>query len=299
MGFLAFVLSIVATTIWFNRKTSLLVISGILVILSIVEVVKCGFKYKKANGSPASTLQNDTSIMKKIGMIFLGGILGFAVVQGHLWIRGGDMLDYFRENEQKIEYRCIEDNENGEKTMSKCKISNLQTLRESPKWEKFNGFVQVIDAQKWHTYLVKDEYEKVWRLSSEQNYHLGDQIFLSASLLRRDESKVFDGTIFSPLGAEFWQYSFNYDKWLFMKGIDGTAYEKASLMVDLNQELESQTVMGTHSMEKKLGFVDNVRANLQKYVESIYGQNQYAGLLLGLLHRSGAIILHRMPDKKD
>lgn len=27
----------------------------------------------------------------------------------------------------------------------------------------------------------------------------------------------------------FWDYQFNYDKWLLMKGIEGTLYEKFSL----------------------------------------------------------------------
>ncbi len=38
----------------------------------------------------------------------------------------------------------------------------------SSKWIPFNGFVQVVDTQKWHTYLVRDEQGKTRRLSSIQ-----------------------------------------------------------------------------------------------------------------------------------
>jgi hypothetical protein len=99
-------------------------------------------------------------------------------------------------------------------------------------WQTFNGFGTIIDTQKYHVYLFADETGKVWRLSSNQTYHIGDQLFLSASIKPWDTEVVFDETFVPPWKAEFWEYQFNYDKWIFMKGIDGTAYEKQALLVD-------------------------------------------------------------------
>lgn len=98
----------------------------------------------------------------------------------------------------------------------------------------FNGFGTIIDTQKYHTYLFEDEEGMVWRLSSNRTYHIGDQLFLSASVKAMEKEVVFDSSFILPWKAEFWDYQFNYDKWIFMKGIDGTAYEKQSFLVDVN-----------------------------------------------------------------
>ncbi len=47
----------------------------------------------------------------------------------------------------------------------------------------------------------------------------------------------------------FWQYQFNYDKWLFMKDIDGSLYEKKSLLVE-NPQID--TMMGIHPKKMEL-----------------------------------------------
>jgi len=50
-----------------------------------------------------------------------------------------------------------------------------------------------------------------------------------------DTSVVFDRTFILPWKTEFRDYQFNYDKWMFMKGFDGTAYEKQILVVTSDQ----------------------------------------------------------------
>ncbi|MDR0860982.1 MAG: hypothetical protein LBO09_08720 [Candidatus Peribacteria bacterium] len=47
-----------------------------------------------------------------------------------------------------------------------------------------------------------------------------------------DTNVVFDSAFIPPRKADFRDYQFNYDKWIFMKGIDGTAYEKTALLID-------------------------------------------------------------------
>jgi hypothetical protein len=64
-----------------------------------------------------------------------------------------------------------------------------------------------------------------------------------------DKDVVFDDTFIPPRKAEFWDYQFNYDKRIFMKNIDGTAYEKQALLVDTAQPI---TMYGQLPLEKKL-----------------------------------------------
>jgi hypothetical protein len=104
-----------------------------------------------------------------------------------------------------------------------------------PQRQTFNGFGTITDTQKYHVYLFEDEAGKVWRLSSNQTYPIGNQLFLSASIKPLDTNVIFDSTFISPWKAEFWEYQFNYDKRIFMKGIDGTAYEKQALLVDFEK----------------------------------------------------------------
>ncbi|MDR0608380.1 MAG: hypothetical protein LBG52_08875 [Candidatus Peribacteria bacterium] len=79
--------------------------------------------------------------------------------------------------------------------------------------------------------MFEDTTGKVWRLNSNQTYHIGDQLFLSANVKPLDQSIIFDSTFILPRKAGFWAYQFNYDKRAFMKGIDGTAYEKSAILV--------------------------------------------------------------------
>jgi hypothetical protein len=104
--------------------------------------------------------------------------------------------------------------------------------RVTAKWEIFNGFGMIVDTQKHHVYLFEDEEGKTWRLNSKHTYHIGDQIFLSASMKPLDRDVVFDKSFILPWKGEFRDYQFNYDKWIFMKGIDGTAYERQSFLWD-------------------------------------------------------------------
>jgi hypothetical protein len=64
-----------------------------------------------------------------------------------------------------------------------------------------------------------------------------------------DTDAVFDNTFIPPRKAEFWDYQFNYDKWIFMKGIDGTASEKTAVVIDSEH---FGTMNGKFPPEKKL-----------------------------------------------
>lgn len=62
-------------------------------------------------------------------------------------------------------------------------------------------------------------------------------------------NQIFGQERISPFSGAFWNYQFNYDKWLFMKGIDGTMYEKSSFIIDSDTP---QTMNGITPKIKKL-----------------------------------------------
>lgn len=147
-------------------------------------------------------------------------------------------------------------------------------------WQRFNDFVTITDTQKYQTYLAETSDEKVYRLSANRTFAIWDQIFLSANVKPLDLSQIFVQARISPFSWAFWDYQFNYDKWIFMKGIDGTMYEKSSFLVDPDNPW---TMNGITPEISKLWVIDRTRAGLQRYVSEMYGQNKYAGLLLWLL----------------
>lgn len=163
--------------------------------------------------------------------------------------------------------------------------ASLPPRNDSKTRQRLNSFWTITDTQKYHTYLFEDEEGKVWRLSSNRTYHIGDQLFLSASIKALDTSVVFDRTFIPPRKAEFWDYQFNYDKWIFMKGIDGTAYEKTALWVNPEQQ---GTMNGKSPPEKNSDWLtmreQECRAMWRRFLEKISMLGCYWGCWLGTSH---------------
>ncbi len=167
-----------------------------------------------------------------------------------------------------------------------------QFLENQVSWETYQSFGTIIDTQKYHKYLLEDSKGNHFLFNTNQNYQLWDHVYLTASLKPRDNAKFFPsftGTFYDTLvwsfekfsSSEFWDYEFNYDLWLFMKDIDGTLYEQTTILIKTPEEMG--TMHGEMSDFFSLGFLDNLRANLQQRITDIYWQTKYAGLLLWLL----------------
>ncbi|MDR2191181.1 MAG: hypothetical protein LBP53_08735 [Candidatus Peribacteria bacterium] len=201
MFLLSFTLSLAIYTIWLNAPLGMMISAGVLGILLLV----CGWKRQR----------------KQCGRIFAGNLLALLLISGNLLRRNTD--DGSKDDLHSFRYGITPP------------VSSSPTFEDKPtptQRETFNGFGTIIDTQKYHVYLFEDEKGNVRRLSSKQTYHIGDQLFLSASLLRLQLQKVFNANFIPPRTAEFWDYQFNYDKRIFMKGIAGTAYEKQSILVN-------------------------------------------------------------------
>ena len=106
----------------------------------------------------------------------------------------------------------------------------------TPDRKIFNDFVRISDTQNYHRYYVETQDWKTYALNSEKDYHIWDILFLSANQKDLDFSNIFSLSWNAIFTKEFWNYDFNYDKWLFMKWVDGSMYEKVSIKADCEEK---------------------------------------------------------------
>jgi len=152
----------------------------------------------------------------------------------------------------------------------------------TPERKIFNDFVRISDTQKYHRYYVETEDWKTYALNSENDYHIWDILYLSASQKDLDFFNIFSLNWNAIFTKEFWNYDFNYDKWLFMKWVDGSMYEKTSIKADCDDDCSKFTMQWKSPRFKPLGKIDKIRAWIQNTVISIFWENKYSWLLLGL-----------------
>ena len=153
----------------------------------------------------------------------------------------------------------------------------------TPEWKVFNDFVRISDTQKYHRYYVETQDWKTYALTSEKDYHIWDILYLSANQKDLDFSNIFSLSGNAIFTKEFWNYDFNYDKWLFMKWVDGSMYEKTSFKAECEDNDCNEITMNWKSPHfEPLGKIDKIRAWMQNTVISIFWENKYSWLLLGL-----------------
>ena len=157
----------------------------------------------------------------------------------------------------------------------------------TPERKVFNDFARISDTQKYHRYYVETQDWKTYALNSEKDYHIWDILYLSASQKDLDFSNIFSLSWNAIFTKEFWNYDFNYDKWLFMKWVDGSMYEKSSFKADCEEKdwiLDcSKSTMGWKSPYfEPFGKIEKIRSRMQNTVISIFWENKYSWLLLGL-----------------
>ena len=247
MFFLAFASSIRVFTLFLNLLDSEIIVIPFIVLCAIIFCI-----YKK---------RNVRHFVKYLLIWLLWNILAIWVIFTHLNLKDSDYSKQF------------------------IWIKNIEYT--TPERNIFNDFVRISDTQKYHKYYVETQDWKTYLLSSEKDYHIWDILYLSATEKDLDFSNIFSSignTIFSN---EFWNYEFNYDKRLFMKWVDGSMYEKVSIKANCEDkdwilDCSKSTMEWKYPHSEPLGKIDRIRARMQNTVISIFGENKYSWLLLGL-----------------
>ncbi|MDR3169003.1 MAG: hypothetical protein LBU27_04525 [Candidatus Peribacteria bacterium] len=239
MLLLSFALSIAIYTIWLNAKLgiliSLVMFAGVVVITPFCTASRSAV-LRDGKGGLRGIFQRKKRL-KRYASFLLGNLVALTAVSVHLWWKDVVFLETFWGQDERDSQEILSSFEKSSLPLFPEVLTGYSTKGggERGKWQTFNGFGTITDTQKYHVYLFTDETGRVWRLSSSQTYHIGDQLFLSASIKPWEKEVIFDETFVPPRKVEFWEYQFNYDKWIFMKGIDGTAYEKQALLVDADK----------------------------------------------------------------
>ena len=277
MFFLSFAVSIRFFTLFLNLFNSEKFLIPFIVLLAIIIAF---FQWRKNLSSwakakdPANVTQMDSSakasewhkqrfklFLKNLMRWIFANIFAMWVICIHLYIRNPDFSEQFIWT-KNIEYT-------------------------TPQRETFNDFARISDTQKYHRYYVETAEWKTYALTSEKDLHIWDQIFLSASKKDLDYSKILSLSWNSIFTKEFWNYEFNYDKRLFMKWVDGSMYEKTSFKAECEikdwvQNCKWNTMNWKSPNFKELWKIDKIRARMQNTVISIFWENKYSWLLLGL-----------------
>ena len=267
MFFLAFAGSIRIFTLFLNLGNSEIFLIPAIISFAIIFAF---FQHKSSSWANAKNPGNVTQIdssakaskwriklfFKNLLRWIIGNLLAIVVISWHLYHKNPEYFQQF------------------------IGIKNHEYT--TPERRVFNDFVRISDTQKYHRYYVETLDWKTYALNSEKDYHIWDILFLSATQKDLDFSNIFSlsgDTIFTK---EFWNYDFNYDKWLFMKWVDGSMYEKSSFKADCDEDCSKFTMEWKSPHFEPLEKIDKIRARMQNTVISIFWENKYSWLLLGL-----------------
>ena len=247
MFFFSFASSIRVLTLFLNLLDSEIIVIPFIILCAIIF---CAIKK-----------QNFKDFFKYLLIWLLWNLLAICVIFIHLNIRNPDYSKQF------------------------IWIKNIEYT--TPERNIFNDFVRISDTQKYHKYYVETQNWKTYLLNSEKNYHIWDILYLSATEKDLDFSNIFSSTGNTIFSNEFWNYEFNYDKRLFMKWIDGSIYEKISIKANCEDkdwiiDCNKSTMEWKSPHFEPLGKIDRIRARMQNTVISIFWENKYSWLLLGL-----------------
>jgi len=262
MFFLAFAGSIRIFTLFLNLLNSEIFLIPAIILLAVLASF---WHWMKWSGRILGNTQDSSAkasewrtkhFLKNLLRWIIANILAIIVISWHLYHRNSEYFEQF------------------------IWIKNYDYT--TPERETFNDFVRISDTQKYHRYYVETEDWKTYALNSEKDYHIWDILFLSASQKDLDFSNIFSLSWNAIFTKEFRNYDFNYDKWLFMKWVDGSMYEKNSFKANCKEDCSKFTMEWKSPHFEPLGKIDNIRAWMQNTVISIFWENKYSWLLLGL-----------------
>ena len=256
MFFLAFAGSIRVFTLFLNLQNSEIFLVPVIILLAVVLSI-FQWKLKKWQEWKPRLMH----FLKNILRWIIANILAILVISWHLYHKNPEYFQQF------------------------VWLKNYEYT--TPERKVFNDFVRISDTQKYHRYYVETQDWKTYAVNSEKNYHIWDILFLSANQKDLDFSNIFSLSWNAIFTKEFWNYDFNYDKWLFMKWVDGSMYEKTSFKADCEEkdwilDCSKSTMQWKFPHFEPLGKIDKIRARMQNTVISIFWENKYSWLLLGL-----------------
>lgn len=172
-----------------------------------------------------------------------------------------------------------------QKNMPKAAKTIVWSAQSEPQWTSYLWTWRIEDKHSVWCYIFSDAKDRKYFLYSEQQYQIGQIIYLQANFKagltginliynfkKQAQHITREITALQNTNSSiswFFQHQFNYPKRLMMKGYYGTLYEKSSLSL-------------THN-NNSLGIISKIKTSLQEKIIKKYGSTQQAGLILGML----------------
>lgn len=163
---------------------------------------------------------------------------------------------------------------------------NPPVLRTTPPFPKedISSFIwtgKIVDTYSYGKYIFQNISWEKYILNSEKKYQIWDQLrlvwYIKAANLFAKNSNI----------SWLFNWAFDYDKWLIMKGYRGNIYEGNSIV--LNSRFRLQTSSSSPEWQtvgsewQDIGFIANIKRSLQSKIISTYGEGPNAWLILWML----------------
>lgn len=143
---------------------------------------------------------------------------------------------------------------------------------------------EITDTYSYWKYIFQNEAWDTYILNSKKTYRIWDRLRLVWYLkdVNLHQTKTF---------SWIWEWTFDYDKRLIMKGYRGNIYEWNSILLDKNwltsinfdKNNMFQLQTSPKSSEWDLNFISNIKRSLQSQIISIYWEWRNAWLILWML----------------
>jgi len=173
----------------------------------------------------------------------------------------------------------------------------LVTSNENKKTFIGMWIVDDVSSQGKYVFVYKwDEY----LLYSKKEYSIGDQVWIVGNITPPPPSKI-EGEKYRKITSwtfaiPLFSWSFDFEKWMKMKGWKGTIYETNSILMDGIEGIDGIEGMGgmegiesnlsnpsQNQSNSSLWIIKSMKKWIQEKVVQAYGKGKVAGLILGML----------------
>ncbi len=247
---LSFIVFTITNTFFSDIKISILSFVICLLLFIIFVLFKSEYKYY--------------SVLKYILILFWSFVIALSAIVIKDYRYSAQLADNFI----KFDYTIVS--------------KNLPVLRTTPplKNEDISYFIwtwSIIDTYSFGKYIFENNFWEQYILNTDKKYQIWDILRLAWYI--KDVNLFTNKSSLSWL----WNRSFDYDKWLIMKGYRGNIYEGNSIVLNNRFRLQTSSMTPEWHEEQEVWFISNIKRSLQSQIIATYWEGRNAWLILWML----------------
>ncbi len=268
---LSFIVFTITNTFFADIQISILSFIICLLLLIIFAVFKRGYKF--------------FSMLKYILILFWSFVVSLSAIMIKDYRYSSELVHNFINSSSRAESRDplkrflhFSRNDSREKSQLKSwtdkENNNLDT------WNTFSYFIWtwiILDTYSFGKYILENNFGEQYILNTQNKYQIWD--------ILRLVWYVSDLNLFANKASLSWLWnrSFDYDKWLIMKGYRGNIYEGNSIVLNDGFRLQTSSMTPEWHEEQEVWFISNIKKSLQSKIISTYWEGRNAWLILWML----------------